>query len=979
MSAKRRLVVWVVGAVAALVAVFWWAQFYTDWLWYRHDAFPVVFRVRLFSRILLFAAAGCLAWLFLSLNLRVARRSWPTVLRPVPSGDGVDPELMLMLDRSAGPLARWVPVLLGVVGGLGVAESWQMWLLALYGQPFGVKDPQFGLDLGFYVYRLGAWRSLLSGFSSLTLVALVAVTAAYAYGRQIRSRDNELTFTRPARGHLLRLFALLFLLRGALLWLRRYELLLDQRSFFPGAGWTDTHVTLPGLAVAALLAVAAAVACLWVCGPHRAARPAYYAVALWFLGWIVCAGVLPVLAQRLLVKPNEIERESRYIDRAIKATRAAFGLEHVDERSLTAAGTLTAQQLGANPGTIDNIRIWDHRPLLRTYAQLQEIRQYYDIVDIDSDRYSLAGQLRQVLVAARELNADQLDAKAKTWINQHLEYTHGYGLVMSAASRKGPEGQPEFLLRNIPPVSPDGLKVTEPRIYFGEVILMPPEMQTPSPSMLPGQQQNQPAERPDEVAERTRRRLNSQREPDEDDYLIVGTTRDEFDYAETVANQEVKHRNRYDGRSGIPLGGRPRRLVLALRLHSPDVLMSDLIKPESRILLHRQVTRRCQKAAPFLQWDTNPYPIVVNGRIYFVCEGYTLSQRYPYSEIHYRREETPRGPRFVPTWNYLRNPVKAVVDAYQGTIDFYQVDPHDPLANSFEIRAHFRYPVLMFETQADIYRRYHMQDPGTLYAQEDQWAVAREVDRDLEREAQQKGIDPKKAELYRAMAPYYITMSLPDEQSVQFMLLSPFTPFSEGGKGNTRNQRDNLIAWMTAGCDPQHYGRLVVYKFPKDTNVYGPLQVEARINQDDAISQQVTLWDKGGSRVVYGNLLVVPIASSLVYVQPLYLESEQRGLPELKRVIVSCQDKVVMEPTLAAGLERLFGPLPEAAPLAPAEAPAAPAAAPAKPLAGVDPALVREAQSALRAADQALRSGDWTRYDREFKRLRAALERLGRR
>ncbi|NUP99713.1 MAG: UPF0182 family protein, partial [Armatimonadetes bacterium] len=929
MSPNRRFVLWFVALAAAFIGFYWLAEFSSEYLWYRADAYPIVFQRRVVTKLILFALAGLAVYALLAVNVRLAMRQRPNV-RPVDSS--VDPELRAFIDSIVRPLVVWLPRVVAVMAGLSVAEAWQLWLMAVYGRPFGVVDPQFKLDVGFYIYRLGAWRQVVSSGSTLLLICLVAIAALYLHLDQIRLRENELSFGRAARAHILWLVAGMLFLRGVDQWLSRYSLLLSQSRLYTGAGWTATHAVIPALAISALLAVVAAVVCVLVTRPGRAARPAYYAVGLHLGVWLLGAAALPALLQRVTVAPNEIELETPYLERAITSTRQAYQLDKIQERSFRATSRLTAADLASNRDTIADIRIWDHRPLLRTFAQLQEIRQYYDIVDVDSARYQIDGRQQQVLTAARELNHDQIDTKAKSWINLHLDYTHGYGLVVSSASQATGEGQPRFMARDIPPRTIPELRVDQPRIYFGEMILLPPENIPQQSSLLPQQQQKQQTARPEQIAARQRERLNSLREPDEMDYLLVGG-REEFDFAETQGDREVKHRTRYQGKSGVPLNSFFRRLVFSLRLHSLEILVSRLVTRESRLIMHRQVTRRCKMTAPFLVWDTNPYAVTVDGRIKWICEGYTYSLSYPYSEVHYERQATPRGPQWTPVWNYLRNPVKAVVDAYDGTVELYVVDPADPLIQSYQaiypgmmkplsevppaLRSHFRYPVMLFKTQADLYRKYHMTDPRTFYNQEDLWAVAREMDRDAEREAKERGLDPKRDELYRDMEPYYITMSLPGEPDTQFMLISSFTPYSAGNSGKT-TQRDNLIAWMGALCDPERYGELVVYTFPKDTNVYGPLQVEARIDQDDAISQQITLWDRGGSRVIRGNLLVIPIESSLLYVEPLYLESEKRGLPELKRVIVVYEDQVVMEPTLEAALERLFGDLADTpAPAAP--------------------------------------------------------------
>lgn len=990
MSPGRRFLLWLVGLIAAVVVLFWWAEFYTDWLWFRHDADPIVFTRRVTTRLILFALAGGLSWAVLALNLRLVARRVGDVT-PLATVE-VEPELRAALRRPLERLRTWLPIAIAVASGFGISATWLMWQLALRAVPFGVNDPLFGRDVGFWIFALPVWRQVLSSASSTLVLSLVLVVAMqFVYG-EIRVVGNELRFGRGGRRHILALAAALLLVRGGLLWLRRYELLLGQRRLFAGANWADAHVVLPMLAVSAILAVAAVFFCLRVMRPGVAARSAYYAVGVHVVVHLLGVGLAPAIAQRLIVTPNEIDAESPYIAHAIAATRSAFGLDAVDERRFEVVSDLTAADLARNRGTVANVRIWDHRPLLRTYAKLQEIRPYYDIIDVDTDRYPGPDGPRQVLLAARELNHANLDAKARSWINQHVEYTHGIGLVASPATQVSAQGQPELLLRDIPPRGAAELSIEQPRIYFGEVVALPAEEAQRQPaSLLPQQQEQQQAARPDEDALRIRRRLNSVTEPDETDYLLVGTTRDELDYVEASGEAEIKHTTRYAGRSGVPLGGFFRRLLFALRLHSIELLVTRAATPESRLLLHRQVTRRCQRGAPFLRWDDNPYPVVADGRIVWICEGYTYSGSYPYSKVHYETVATPRGQRLVPTWNYLRNPVKAVVDAYEGTVDYYLVDEGDPIAATLakvfpgllkpaaeapeSVRAHFRYPQLLFRTQAAIYREYHMTDPSVFYTQEDLWAVAQEVDRETERQLQRQGRLPRGTSVYRNMEPHYITMSLPGESSTEFMLLTPFTPYSARSDAQGGGQRDNLIAWMVARCDPARYGELVVFKFPKDTNIYGPRQVENRIDQDDAISQAITLWDKGGSQVIRGNLLVVPIESSLLYVQPLYLESDKQGFPELKRVIVAYGEQITMQPTLDAALGELFDGLATPA-AAPESAPEAlPEAGPAAET-GVDPALLAAARQAFEAGDAAQRAGDWAGYQRERDRLAQILSRL---
>lgn len=978
MSSSRRWLVGLMVLAGAAIALLWWAEFYTDWLWMRFDAYPVVFVTRLVTKWLAFLVVAPPVYFITAGHLRSADRS-AVVLTALTSTEA---ELRAWIQTLIQPAVRWLPVLGALAVGLAAATNWQLWLLALYGRPFGVRDPQFGLEAGFYVYRLGALQVVLSGLLNALVVLTALVLLLYSQRRQIRVRHREVTLGPRCRSHLLLLAGCLLLVRAGLLWVRRYQLLLNFDGLFPGPGWTQAHLTIPALGLSAVAAVVAALACFAARRPGRTSRGALWAFGAHLALFVLGVGLVPALAQKIVVKPNESERELPYIARAITATRAAFGLDQVELRTGAGAATLDAAQLQAHAGTLDNVRIWDHRPLLRTLKQLQEIRQYYDIIDVDNDRYQLGGRERQVLVAARELNHAQLDDKSRSWLNLHLEYTHGYGLTMVSASGVDGQGQPSFVLRNLPPQGE--VPLTQPRIYFGEVILLPPEAPV-GQTMLPNQERPRPG--PDQTAEKWRRRLNDVSEPDTTDYLLVGTSRDEFDYAETVDGQEVKHRTRYAGAAGVPVGSAWRRLLFALRFRSPELLLTRFVTPQSKLLMHRQVTRRCKRAAPFLVWDTQPYPVALDGRIVYVCEGYTMSQSYPCAALHYERQFTMRGWVDTPTWNYLRNPVKAVVDAYDGTVKLYVVDPADPLVQTYariypgvlqpaeampaSLRAHLRYPQLLFRSQADMLGRYHMTDPRQFYAGEDLWATAREYSREIAGNIPRKKPETS-PDLYQPMQSYYISMALPGEsdKTPQFMLLSAYTPYNE--RVADRTQRDNMIAYLVGLCDPGHYGKLLAYRFPKDRTVYGPLQIEALINQDERVSQQMTLWDKGGSQVIHGHLLVVPVGHSLLYVQPLYLEAEQKGLPELKRVVVVYEQQVAMEPTLGGALERLFGAAPTLgdAPTVAVVKPNAPA--PTK----LDPGVAAEAQAAFAAFEAALKSGDWARAAAERERLRAALGRL---
>jgi uncharacterized membrane protein (UPF0182 family) len=617
------------------------------------------------------------------------------------------------------------------------------------------------------------------------------------------------------------------------------------------------------------------------------------------LALTVLSPLYPAIVQRFNVQPNELALERPYIEHNIRFTRYAYGLEDVQETPYQVTGRLTAEKLQANAEILENVRLWDWRPLRTTYEQLQEIRTYYTFVDVDVDRYTLGGRLREVTLAARELDIEQLREDARTWVNQHLIYTHGYGLCLSPVAGVSEEGLPNLLVRDIPPQSTDpALAITRPEIYFGEATT---------------------------------------------NYAIVNTSEDEFDYPS--GDQNVY--SRYEGPDGVRLGGLLRRLAFALRFNSTPILLSDAIAAESRILFHRSLSDRVKTLAPMLWFDDDPYPVIVDGRIVWLYDAYTWSTRFPYSE-------PVRG------LNYIRNSVKVAIDAYTGSTVFYVVDPADPLIQTYQaifpdlftageemdagLRDHWRYPEELFLIQAEMYAAYHMQDPRVFYNQEDLWQTPTEV-----REAGET-----------LMSPYYVIMRLPDRsagsgqgaEDAEFAMIRPYVP---AGK-------QNMIAWLYADSDGPGYGQLGVYKFSKEALVYGPIQVEARIDQDPYISQQLTLWNQRGSSVIRGNLLVIPIDGTLLYIEPLYLQAESGRLPELKRVLVAHGNRVVMADDLATGLAQVLG-----------EPPATTAV---EPLSTDAAALARSAQAHYQVAQECLQRGDWACYGAELEALGRDLEAL---
>ena len=859
---------------------------YTDWLWFREVQFTSVFVTVLQTQILLGVVTGAAFFLILHGNVTLARRLATREalvvaddLPGLPSPEILQPHL--------GRLTLPVSVTLALFAGWPGTGRWELVLKTLNPTPFGIRDPLFDQDVAFYVFRLPLWSSLYGWLMGVLVVSGLAVIAVYFCTRGIQVSPGAVSISRRARGHLLGLAALLLLLKAVGYRLAMFDLLFSERGVAFGAGYSDVHAQLPVLKAQLVLAGLVAVLCL-VTIRLRSWRPLLWSVAV-LVGVAILGGVVyPGGIQRYQVSPNEIVKEKPYIDFNIRYTRLAYGLENIEEREFPAEQTLTLQDLRKNEATLKNIRLWDTRPLLATYSQLQEIRTYYKFTDIDIDRYRINGEYRQVTLSARELSAK--DLPSRIWINERLTYTHGYGAVVSPVNRVTREGLPEFWIKDIPPAASSDLRISRPELYFSELAT---------------------------------------------DYVFVKTQAKEFDYPSGDQNVYTT----YAGQGGIPLGSFWRKTLFAARLGDLKLLLSNDLTLGSRVLLYRNIRERVQRIAPFFRYDDDPYMVIsAAGRIVWLLDGYTVTDRFPYSA-------PTRG-----LGNYVRNAVKVTVDAYDGTVHFYVADPADPLIRTIaqifpgllqpldampaDLRAHIRYPEGLFRVQAGMYAVYHMRDTQVFYNKEDLWSVP------------VRSVDGRE----RAMEPYYLILRLPGEPKEEFVLLIPFNP----------SKKDNLSAWLAARSDPPHYGKLVVYNFPKQKLIYGPRQIEARIDQDSFISQQLSLWNQRGSQVIRGNLLVIPIERSLVYVEPLYIAAEKGQLPELKRVIVGFGDRIAMEETLDGAIARVFGgPLPQAG----AEvAPSAPVGA-----AGSVKALLDDAASALTRANEELR-----RLDELLRRLREA-------
>ncbi|REG48500.1 hypothetical protein B0G80_4728 [Paraburkholderia sp. BL6669N2] len=891
----RRYAITAMAIIASLIVVGRITGILADWLWFNSIGYGSVFRTILSARALLFTVVFAVStgaiWLSGILAHRYATAS--------QSGTT---ETTRDLSELVGPRVRWRLSIAcaGVIFGLVIAateiSSWDIALRFVYQVPYGERDPIFGKDISFYLFSLPAYVTLKNWLLRVVFCSAIVAGAVYGLRGDIALERPPRTLSSAAITHGSALLGLFFAVKAWSWWLGRFLLLYDDNGVVVGASYTDVHVELPVLWMLAGLAATSSVA-LWINMRQRSYRLPAIVVLLVFGSSFASAVIYPALFQRFYVKPSELRLETPYIDHNIALTRQAYGLAQIAVQPFEAGQELTLESLQTNRATIDNIRLWDVQPLMDTFAQLQEIRTYYKFLSVDIDRYQLDSGYRQVMLSARELEPAMLPPNAQTWVNQHLIFTHGIGVVMSPVTEKSTEGLPSFYLRDIPPASQGGPAIREPRLYFSE-----------------GRQ----------------------------DYVIVTGNVAEFDYPKGADNAYTT----YNGRDGVTIGSVARRSLFAWQLDDPNILLSGYITDQSRILLHRNIQDRVRTIAPFLTLDHDPYVVASNGRLFWIQDTYTVSQWFPYSR-----------PGFGDGANYIRNAVKVVIDAYNGTVDFYVSDPADPLLRTYErafpglfkpldampleLRQHIRYPEDLFLIQAQVYRAYHMDAPEVFYNREDLWQFPREL----------VGMDGGSAA--SIMPPYYTIMRLPGDARAEFILMLPMVP----------SQRENMIAWLAARCDPSGYGRLLVYTFPKDKLVYGPFQIEARIQQNTEISQQISLWNQMGSRVIRGHLVVVPIENSILYVSPLYLRAASGQLPELKRVIAAYGDRVVMEETLGEALAALFK-----------ETARVGAASPAR---GTVDARASEALAHYDRAIERLKAGDWTGFGTELDALRPLLEALG--
>ena len=908
-------------------------SYYVEALWYGSLGVADVFWKTLNLRAEVFAGFALATFLVLYGSFRALKPPRLGDLAGLPILINGQP-IRLPVEPVIKGVALVASLLIAAAIGAGMTAQWATLALYWHGRAESVRaaagslvDPIFGQSLPFYLFTLPAWQ-LVSGWA-MTLAVLVAAIALFfvvilGSTRAFAGRRDP---SGPAWRGLSIAFAVVLLALAVRVYLGRYERLFEDHTIFSGVTYTDAHVTLTGmLVVSGALVLGAAIALV-----NAVAAPKARWLGLAVAPAIACyvlTGLIGWYVTSFVVKPNELVRESPYITNNITMTRQAYGLDRFDERPFPAEGGVDALEGDQNQATLKNIRLWDWRALQDTLRQIQEIRTYYDFPDIDIDRYEIGGEVRQMMVATRELNVERLPESSRNWINEKLIYTHGYGVTMNPVNGFTPEGLPALILKDMPVQSsiPE-IKVTRPEIYFGEL-------------------------------------TNTD--------VYVKTGQKEFNYPQG----DTASLTSYEGSGGIALGGFLRRLIIALdRGDLAKLPFSDDISAESRLLMRRNIRARAQTLAPFLTYDDDPYIIIgKDGRLSWMMDAFTTSASYPYAR-HYRlgRDRI----------NYMRNSVKVVIDAYDGSTSFYVVDNADPLIAAYrelfpslfkdlsamppELRQHMRYPELLLQLQAAVYGLYHMADPGAFYNREDLWAIAAEG-----------GLNARREQGAQTMEPNFVLMKLPGEQALEFIEILPFTPAN----------RNNLIGWIAGRGDEPHYGKAVVYHFPETRLVDGPLQIEARIDQNAQLSGQLSLWNQQGSQVVRGGLIVIPVGRALLYAEPIYLQAQRSPMPELRIVVLALQDRLAYGPTFEAALAALFGQAPStlaAAPhtaAAPApSAPSTPAAAPAERAATPAPtgdasALIQGAARDLADYQRLTAEGKLGEAGQKLEALKQKLERL---
>lgn len=910
MSSTVKLAIFVVVLMGASGI----ASLYMEWLWFQSVDFASVFSKILLNKIALYVVIFLTTLVLFMFNLQLTRRHLgPIQDRPDETEDGRN---IIYLDQEGShwqnflksKTSKWLFIGVGVFGAFVVssvaAENWIIVQQFIHRVAMGTVDPIFHKDLGFYFFNLSFYKFFYSTLMMALILLTIVIGAVYLVNASSELIFGDWRQFSFAKGHMAVLLALIFGLKAWGYKLAAYDILFSSSSIIYGAGYTDIFARLLTFKVLMLVSAALAIVILinifvkkfkWI----------LISLGAWLLIAVVLGGIYPSLIQNLVVKPNEFNKENPYIQNAIKFTRQAYALDTAEIKEFKLDNNLDIN----NPdyqSTINNIRLWDWQPLKTTYKNLQQLRSYYVFNDVDVDRYMVNGEYRQVMIAGREIDQEELPSTAKTWINQRLMYTHGYGVVVSPVNEIAEEGFPKFFIKDVPPRFTSDLKVTRPEIYFGEST---------------------------------------------NDYVIVNTKQKEFDYPAGEKNVS----SIYQGQDGIKIKNMARRLVFSWALKDYKMLLSTEITNDSQILMNRNIVQRIQMVAPYLEYDGDPYMVVNDdGKLYWMLDAYTVCDKYPYSQPFDNLGN-----------NYIRNSVKVVCDAYSGKMNFYIADSKDPLIQTYSkifpqvyqplekmpdgLKNHIRYPEDIFTIQAEMYKTFHMTDPSVFYNKEDPWLIPNEI---------------VGSELTK-MDPYYIVMHLPGASKAEYVLMTPFSPKS----------RPNMVAWMAARMDGDNYGKMLVYRFAKQETIYGPEQIESRINQNTEIAQQISLWDQRGSKVYRGNLLVIPLKTSIIYVEPLYLQAENNKLPELKRVIVAFENNIVMEPSLDQALLKIFNKSSGSGTTSKVEKPAVNVDDNLATTEGIE-GLAKLARQYYDRANQLLKEGDWAGYGENINKLNEVISKL---
>jgi uncharacterized protein len=903
MANKKKNIKWIIIGLILLVVIIVGAiaSIYIDLIWFKSVQYIAVFWKILLTKgvVMLFFAAVFFILSFL--NLSYARRFAPEFQVEISQDEFERPEIQLYKSlqniKVNKKLVFWFSLIIALFMGFSEGANWEKILIYLNRTSFGITDPVFNRDIGFYMFSLPFWEYVRNWLSFALTIITVVVGAIYILKKAVKYEYKKLIIETPVKVHLSLLVGLILILKSWQYWLNIYKILYSTRGVIFGAGYTEIHATLLALRILMVLALACAVLFFVTARRQDWKLPILGLIVLMGVS-ILLGGIYPEIIHRAVVLPNESSKERPYILNNIEATRAAYGLDKIKEEEFPVKDEISFEDIEKNKETIGNIRLWDWSPLQQTLKQIQAIRLYYDFYSVDVDRYYFNGTYQQVIISPRELDKDKIPEKARTWVNEVLTYTHGYGVVVNPVNKISGEGLPELLIKDIPPVSSVNITITRPEIYYGEITK---------------------------------------------DYVVVKTKAKEFDYPKGDDNVY----STYEGSGGLLVSSLWRRILFSIKYSNLQILLTTNFTPESRIMIYRNIQERVRKVAPFLSYDNDPYIVISKeGKLFWIQDAYTISNNYPYSTPFY----TP----FKGYLNYIRNSVKVIIDAYNGTMNFYIVDQKDPLVKVYQnifpqlfknfdqmpddLKEHIRYPKDLFQIQAELYSTYHMLDADVFYNKEDYWNIPNEI----------------YAENEIKVEPYYIVTKLPGHQREEFILMTPFTPSS----------KDNMIAWLAAKNDQPEYGDLIVYKFPKEKLIYGPMQIEARIDQDSEISQQLTLWGQKGSTVIRGNLLVIPIEKSIIYVEPLYLRAEKGEIPELKKVIVSNGSVVMMGNNLEDALEKLFArTFKEKEAVVTGEE---------KTLKD----LIKEAAGYFENAQGFAREGDWAKYGEELKKLENTLNLL---